>query len=83
MSTSSSETKLKQTAREHIQHAAAALSSLGPEAKRIAWMLEDSLMYLDELDHKEAARADDFSTSDTISASNAATLEALSKLVNS
>ncbi len=82
MSTKNTETELKQTAREHIQRAAAALGSLGPDAQRIGWMLEDSLMYLDELDQKDAGRGAEFSSAETATLDDSTQLDALSKLVN-
>lgn len=36
-------------ARELVLRAAGLLKSLGPDRERIGWMLEDSLIYLDEL----------------------------------
>ncbi|MCB0359895.1 MAG: hypothetical protein KDD44_09670 [Bdellovibrionales bacterium] len=35
-------------AREHILAAAALLEPFGPDFERVAWMLEDTLMYVDE-----------------------------------
>ncbi|MCB0322168.1 MAG: hypothetical protein KDD69_01310 [Bdellovibrionales bacterium] len=44
-----SEDEREAQAREHVQAAAQILKSLGPDRTRIGWMLEDTLMYLDEL----------------------------------
>ena len=40
----------EEQAREAVLYAAQLLKSLGPEKARIGWMLEDTLMYLDETD---------------------------------
>ena len=51
----SEETQLQQV-REYILAAAQILKALGPEKARVGWMLEDSLMYLDELALAEEVR---------------------------
>ena len=43
-------TAIIEDAKELIVQAAKMLSSLGPEFERISWMLEDSIMYVDELE---------------------------------
>ena len=39
--------------REYVSRAAQILQSLGPEYERVAWLLEDTLSYLEEVDEEE------------------------------
>jgi hypothetical protein len=48
--------------KELVGHAAVLLKSLSPEHSRLAWMLEDTLMYLDEIDESSAAAGLDLPT---------------------
>jgi hypothetical protein len=41
--------QLEQRVRELVTEASAVLHGLGPDRSRIAWILEDALMYLDEI----------------------------------
>ena len=43
------EADLVQEAREHIAHAAGILKKLGPAYSTVSWMVEDVLMYVDNV----------------------------------
>ena len=42
--------------REHLSCAAGILERLGPDCERIGWIVEDTLMYIDEAERKQADR---------------------------
>lgn len=44
-----SEEALLEEVREQVSQAARVLKTLGPDKSRIGWLLEDTLMYLDEV----------------------------------
>ena len=46
-------------AKEHVIAAAVILKSLGPDMSRVAWMLEDSLTFIDQALHAEDEVFDD------------------------
>ena len=50
---SNSEEMLLQTAREHVQVAAQILKSLDPERARVGWLLEEAIVYLDDIEVDE------------------------------
>jgi hypothetical protein len=45
--------QLEQRVRELVTEASSVLHGLGPDRSRIAWILEDALMYLDEISVSE------------------------------
>ena len=62
--------------REHIQAASSILQTLSPELARVAWMLEDSLSFIDEAEaEKENTKSAHTSTD--------VTLDELEELVSS
>ena len=76
--TAQTEENAKLTAKEHIEQAANLLCKLGSEGERIAWLLEDTLNYIDEMGEKEAQRA-----GLTSELEEGMSLEDIAKLVNS
>jgi hypothetical protein len=53
-------------AKECIQAAALILAKLGPEMQRVSWLLEDSVMYIDEALANEDENARDLSFLDCV-----------------
>jgi len=52
---SASQQEAVSQAKEHIEAAAVVLSPLGPEFERVSWLLEDTLVYIDQACEKETS----------------------------